>query len=429
MKKLGVFVCHCGINIARTVDVKRVAEVIGREPGVAVATDYPYMCSDPGQNLIKHEIREKGLDGVVVACCSPSLHKLTFMKVAASVGMNKFCLDIANIREQCSWVHEDREQATRKAISLVKSAVAKVALLEPLEEFHVGVTPEALVIGGGIAGIQTALDIANSGYKVHLVEREPSVGGHMAQLDKTFPTLDCSACILTPKMVDVGQHENIDLITYAEVEKIEGFVGNFKATVKLKDRHVDAEKCTGCDLCSNNCLVRYVPQKREISSVKDSLESDMLAFLDDTLDKHNKDKAALVQVLLDVNARFNYLPEDAVRYVSEVLEIPLAKAYQVATFYTAFSLTPRGKHIVKVCMGTACHAKGAPRVLDEIERRLGIKNGETTGDLRYSLETVNCLGCCALGPVVTIDETYYHADPQDVQSLFDKLEEDESANG
>ncbi|RKZ29132.1 NAD(P)H-dependent oxidoreductase subunit E [bacterium] len=155
----------------------------------------------------------------------------------------------------------------------------------------------------------------------------------------------------------------------------------------------------------------------------------MLAFLDDTLDKHNKDKAALVQVLLDVNARFNYLPEDAVRYVSEVLEIPLAKAYQVATFYTAFSLTPRGKHIVKVCMGTACHAKGAPRVLDEIERRLGIKNGETTGDLRYSLETVNCLGCCALGPVVTIDETYYHADPQDVQSLFDKLEEDESANG
>ena len=424
MKRVGVFICHCGVNIARTVDVKRVAEVIARERSVIVATDYSYMCSDPGQNIIKDNIKEHSLDRIVIACCSPTLHSQTFGRLISSAGLNKYCLEIANIREQCSWVHEDREKATRKAISLVKAAVAKARLLQPLEEFHVGVTHEALVIGAGIAGIQAALDIADAGFQVDLIERDSSVGGHMAQLDKTFPTLDCSACILTPKMVDVSQHGNINLLTYSEVESVEGFVGNFKVKVKVKDRHVDMEKCTGCDLCTQNCLVKYIPQRREIQSVKDRLEDNMLTFLDDIIDKHGAEKNALVQVLLDVNANYNYLPEDAVRYVSERLAVPVSKAYQVATFYTAFSLEPRGKHIVKVCMGTACHAKGAPRVLEEIERRLEISNGETTPDMRYSLETVNCLGCCALGPVVTIDETYYHAEPSDVIPLFDKFEKE-----
>jgi len=426
MKNIGVFICHCGINIARTVDIGRVVKAIADVPGVVCAKDYPYMCSEPGQSLIKDSISEYNLDRVVVACCSPSLHKLTFMGVVAAVGMNRYCLEIANIREQCSWVHEDREEATRKAISLVKSAVAKVEKLEPLTEFDVGVTPEALVIGGGIAGIQAALDIANSGFKVHLVERDSSVGGHMAQLDKTFPTLDCSACILTPKMVDISRHENINLLTYSEVESIEGFVGNFKAKIKLKDRHVDTEKCTGCDQCSDNCLVRYIPQKREIHSIKEQLEKENLVLLDDTIKRYNNDESALVQILLDINAELNYLPENALKYVSEALDVPLSKVFQVATFYTAFSLKPRGEHIVKICMGTACHAKGAPRVLEEIERRFRIKSGETTPDLKYTLETVNCLGCCALGPVVTIDDNYYHVDPSDVQQLFDSFEKEES---
>ncbi len=424
MKRVGVFISHCGVNIARTVDVKHVAEVISHERGVIVAADYSYMCSDPGQNMIKDSIKEHSLDRIVIACCSPTLHSQTFGRLIASAGLNKYCLEIANIREQCSWVHEDREKATRKAISLVKAAVAKARLLQPLEEFHVGVTREALVIGAGIAGIQAALDIADAGFQVDLIERDSSVGGHMAQLDKTFPTLDCSACILTPKMVDVSQHSNINLLTYSEVESVEGFVGNFKVKVKVKDRHVDMEKCTGCDLCTQNCLVKYIPQRREVQSVKARLEDNMLTFLDRTVDKYDGEKNALVQVLLDVNANYNYLPEDAVRYISEKLAVPVSKAYQVATFYTAFSLEPRGKHIVKVCMGTACHAKGAPRVLEEIERRLEIKNGETTPDMRYSLETVNCLGCCALGPVVTIDETYYHAEPSDVMPLFDKFEKE-----
>ena len=425
MKRVGVFICHCGVNIGRTVDVKHVAEVMSHEKGVVVASDYPYMCSDPGQNMIKDAIMEHSLDRIVIACCSPTLHSQTFGRLIDSAGLNRYCLEIANIREQCSWVHEDREKATGKAISLVKAAVAKARLLEPLDEFHVGVTHEALVIGAGIAGIQAALDIADAGFQVDLIERDSSVGGHMAQLDKTFPTLDCSACILTPKMVDVSQHGNINLLTYSEVESVDGFVGNFKVKVKVKDRHVDMEKCTGCDLCTQNCLVKYIPQRREMHSVEDRLEDDIKAFLDDTIDKYGTEKKALVQVLLDVNTHYNYLPENAVRYISEKLTVPVSKAYQVATFYTAFSLEPRGKHIVKVCMGTACHAKGAPRVLEEIERRLGIESGETTPDMRYSLETVNCLGCCALGPVVTIDDTYYHTEPSDVIPLFDKFEKEE----
>jgi heterodisulfide reductase subunit A len=251
--KVGVYICHCGINIAATVDIEEVRSYISTLPGVAVCRDYRYMCSDPGQELIKKDIKEYGLNRVVVASCSPRMHEPTFRVACEEAGLNPYCFEMANIREQCSWVHVDKEKATEKAESLVAAAVEKSLLLEPLKETEVDVTPTAMVIGGGIAGIQASLDIADSGFKVHLMEREPSIGGHMAQLDKTFPTLDCSACILTPKMVDAGSHPNIDLITYAEVEDVGGYVGNFNVKVKKKPRYIDEDKCTGCGLCAQAC--------------------------------------------------------------------------------------------------------------------------------------------------------------------------------
>jgi len=256
--KIGVYICHCGTNIAATVDVEEVAKFAGTLPDVAVSRAYVYMCSDPGQELIKKDILDAKLDRVVVASCSPRMHEITFRRACEEAGLNAYCMEMANIREQCSWVHSDKEQATKKAKELVASAVAKASLLQPLEPMRVGVTPSALVIGGGIAGIQSALDIADAGFPVYLVEKEPSVGGHMAQLDKTFPTLDCSACVLTPKMVDIAHHENVKLITYAEVESVEGYVGNFKVKVKKKPRYVDEEKCTGCAECANICPVKDV---------------------------------------------------------------------------------------------------------------------------------------------------------------------------
>ncbi|MFX1534025.1 MAG: 4Fe-4S binding protein [Promethearchaeota archaeon] len=251
--KIGVYICQCGINIAATVDVERVAEQIKSQPNVAVSRFYKYMCSDPGQKLIKKDIEAFKLDRVVVASCSPRMHEPTFRAVLEETGLNPYCFEMANIREQCSWVHTDKEKATVKSFELIKGAIARADLLEPLERKEVSVIPRALVVGGGIAGIQAALEIANSGFKVYLVERSPSLGGRMAQLDKTFPTLDCSACILTPKMVDVARHSNIELLTYSEIVDMEGYIGNFKVKVKKKPRYVDEEKCVGCGLCAEAC--------------------------------------------------------------------------------------------------------------------------------------------------------------------------------
>ena len=254
-KKTGVFVCHCGINIAGTVDVKNVAKQLAQHPDVEHAEDYVYMCSDPGQNLIIDAIKEKGLDKVVVACCSPTLHETTFRNAAKSAGINEFQCEIANIREQCSWVHKDMDKATDKATKMTRSAVERVQGNESLEPISIPVTRRALVIGGGIAGIQAALDMANSGYEVVLVERSPSIGGHMIQLSETFPTLDCSQCILTPKMVEVSKHPKIKLLTYSEVQDISGYVGNFKVKILKKPTYVDPEKCTLCDECTKVCPV------------------------------------------------------------------------------------------------------------------------------------------------------------------------------
>jgi heterodisulfide reductase subunit A len=263
MKRTGVFICHCGINIAGTVDVKRVAKELSKHPGVTHSEEYVYVCSDPGQNLITEAIKEKKLDNVVVACCSPTLHETTFRNTSKEAGLNEFQCEIANIREQCSWVHKDMEKATKKAIKITKSAVERVRRNESLEPISIPVTRRALVIGGGIAGIQSALDLANSGYEVVLVERSPSIGGHMIQLSETFPTLDCSQCILTPKMVEVSKHPKIKLLTYSEVQEISGYVGNFKVKILKKPTYVDPDKCTLCDECTKVCPV-VVPNEFDI---------------------------------------------------------------------------------------------------------------------------------------------------------------------
>ncbi len=261
MQRIGVFICHCGTNIAATVDVKAVAEALAAEPGVVIANDYPYMCSASGQDMIKRAIKEHRLTGMVVCSCSPRMHEGTFRKTAQAAGLNPYMVEIANIREQCSWVHKNKDEATKKAIVLGRAAVAKVNLNAPLTPGEIPVTKRALVIGGGIAGIQTALDIADAGFEVDIVEKKPTIGGKMAQLDKTFPTLDCSACILTPRMVEAGQNEKIRIYSYSEVEAVSGFVGNFTVKIRKKARFVDVDKCTGCGLCSEKCPVKNVPDE------------------------------------------------------------------------------------------------------------------------------------------------------------------------
>jgi len=256
MSRIGVFICHCGTNIGGVVNVPEVVEAAKRMPLVAHAEENKYTCSEVGQASIRDAIKEQRLDRVVIASCSPRMHENTFRKTVAAAGLNPYLLEMANLREHCSWVHSDSKDATAKAIDLVSMAVAKVARHESLFPKQVGLTKRALVIGGGITGIQAALDIASAGHEVVLVEKEPSIGGRMAQLDKTFPTLDCSACILTPKMVDVSQHPNITLLTYSEVKEVRGFVGNFEVDILKKAKLVDYVKCTGCGTCWQVCPER-----------------------------------------------------------------------------------------------------------------------------------------------------------------------------
>lgn len=261
MQRVGVFVCWCGSNIAGTVDVKAVAKALENEPGVVFSTDYQYMCSQAGQNLIKEAVAKHRLTGIVICSCSPRMHEATFRKTAQAAGINPYMVEIANIREQCSWVHKNMLSGTEKAVVLGRAAVAKVNLNAPLMPGETPVTKRALVIGGGIAGIQTALDIAEAGFPVDIVEKKPTIGGKMAQLDKTFPTLDCAACILTPKMVDAAQHENIRIFSYSELAEVKGFVGNFDVTIKKKARYVREDICTGCGLCTEKCPVKNVPNE------------------------------------------------------------------------------------------------------------------------------------------------------------------------
>jgi heterodisulfide reductase subunit A len=262
--RVGVYICHCGHNILGTVDVPAVVEYARSLPNVVQAREFQFMCSDPGQEFIKEDIAEYGLNRVVVASCSPLMHERTFRRAVAEAGMNPYLFDMANIREQVSWVHTDKAEATAKAKALVAGAVYRVAEQEELFPEEVPVTPAVLVVGAGIAGIQAALDCADAEKKVYLVEKSPSVGGHMALFDKTFPTLDCAACILTPKMVDVGIHPNIELLTYSEVEKVDGYIGNFTATIRKKARHVDLELCNACGDCIEACPAIMYPDLKVV---------------------------------------------------------------------------------------------------------------------------------------------------------------------
>ena len=260
-EKIGVYVCHCGTNIAGTVDVADVTQWAAerlKHRGVVIARDYKFMCSSLGQELVEKDIKELGLTRVVVAACSPHLHENTFRTACARAGLNPYLCELASIREQVSWVHTDKAAATAKAKAVISGAVERVIQNEPLEPLHVPIHEATLVVGGGIAGIQTALEIADAGFPVYLVEREPSIGGHMAQFDKTFPTLDCSACILTPKMVSAGTHPKITLMTWSEVMKVDGYVGNFVVTIRQKARYVKTDLCTGCGICEQKCPKKVI---------------------------------------------------------------------------------------------------------------------------------------------------------------------------
>jgi heterodisulfide reductase subunit A len=263
-EKVGVYICHCGTNIAGKVAVEEVAQWAGEQPNVEIARNYKFMCSSLGQELIEEDIKQKGLTRVVVAACSPHMHEKTFRMACQRAGLNSFLFEMANIREHDSWITNDRDAATKKAKALVRGAIDRVVHHQPLEPIPVEINPSTLIVGGGIAGISAALELAEAGYHVYLVEREPSIGGHMAQLDKTFPTLDCSACILTPKMVDVGQHDNITLLSYSEVEEVEGYLGNFTVTVRKKARYVNEELCTGCGICMEKCPKKVVDDIFEV---------------------------------------------------------------------------------------------------------------------------------------------------------------------
>lgn len=254
--KIGYYICHCGTNIASVIDVDAVAKYISKLPNVVVSRNYKYMCSDPGQKLIEDDIAKYQLNRIVVAACSPLLHETTFRNATRKGGLNPFYFQMVNVREHNAWVHSDREQATRKAIELSRAAVERVSLHKPLEIRKLPINPNVLIVGGGIAGIHAALVLANAGKHVYLVEREPTIGGHMAKFDKTFPTLDCAACVLTPKMAAVGKHPNITLWTYSDVVKVDGYVGNYKVTVRRRPRYVIEELCTGCLECIDACIYK-----------------------------------------------------------------------------------------------------------------------------------------------------------------------------
>ena len=262
-ERVGVYVCHCGTNISSMVDVVEVRDWAAqrlKDRGVVIARDNKFMCSSLGQELIERDIKELGLTRVVVAACSPHLHEQTFRGAAKRAGLNPYLTELVSIREQVSWVHTDKGAATDKAKAVVSGGVERVIENQPLEPLRVPINPATLVVGGGIAGIQAATEIADAGYPVFLVEREPSIGGHMSQFDKTFPTLDCAACILTPKMVTAGRHPNIKLLTYSEVENVSGYVGNFTVTIRQKARYVNTELCTGCGICQEKCPKKVVDE-------------------------------------------------------------------------------------------------------------------------------------------------------------------------
>ena len=284
-----------------------------------------------------------------------------------------------------------------------------------------------MVLGAGVAGIQASLDLADMGYKVYLVEDKPSIGGAMAQLDKTFPTNDCAMCLLSPKLVDTARHPNIEIITNSQLHKLDGKAGNFTVTIDKRPRYIDEEKCTGCGTCTNNCPVHNIAHFEDVDELgKVQLSEEDQQVVQQILAGHEAERAAVISVLQDINARYRYLPEDILRHVARALDIPLSRVYSIATFYNSFSLVPRGKYVVRVCMGTACHVKGGYQILQALERMLKIASGGTTEDKLFSLEDVRCLGCCGLAPVITINEDLYGSVTQIKLGKILKRYQDES---
>jgi NADH:ubiquinone oxidoreductase subunit E/NAD-dependent dihydropyrimidine dehydrogenase PreA subunit len=281
---------------------------------------------------------------------------------------------------------------------------------------------KVMVVGAGIAGVQAALDLANAGYYVHLVEKKSAIGGVMAQLDKTFPTNDCSMCIISPKLVEAGRHLNIDLLTYTEVEGIRGEPGNFEVDIVKRARGVDLSKCTGCGVCLDACPVRYEvqlpPEAERAARTAYAAATDEEAVTK-IINTHRDEPGNLLPILLDINRKFNWLPRCSLEHVSDELRMPLAEIIRVASFYNAFSLVPRGKNIISLCMGTGCFVKGSPRLLDRLERELGIKHGQTTEDFMFSLEMVRCIGCCALAPAMRVaGDTFGRLTPSMVPKIL-----------
>jgi len=271
----------------------------------------------------------------------------------------------------------------------------------------------ALVMGGGVGGMQAALDLAESGIKVYLVDTKPSIGGVMAQLDKTFPTNDCAMCTMAPRLVQIGRHKDIEIITLADVQSIEGKPGNFTVTLKKRPRFVNEDKCTGCGTCVTNCPVRnqiYLDGTEKMEVELGVEDSERLGKI---ITEYKEKENLLLPLLQRINLTYNYLPEKALRYVSRELDIPLSLIYRLATFYNAFSLKPRGEHVIRVCMGTACYVKGGEKILEAFERKLDIKVGEVTKDLKFSLDTVSCIGCCGQSPGVVVGDDVYGYMKQD----------------
>jgi len=382
MTKIGVFICWCGENIARTVDVEKVTQVIAQLPGVVHSEHYKYMCSDPGQNKIKDAIRAYKLDGVVVAACSPHMHESTFRNACAEAGLNPYLCEMANIREHCSWVHDDKEKATEKAIDLVKVMVNKVRRNSKLFPIKVPIEKTALVIGGGIAGIQSAIDIANAGHKVILVEKEPSIGGHMSQLSETFPTLDCSQCILTPRMVECFKHPNITVYTYSEVENVDGYVGNFNVKIRQKAKYVDHKTCTGCGDCWNKCPQKKIPNSFEMNlGMRTAIYIPFPQAVPNkpVIDKENcikltKDKCGICEKICPPKS-INYQDKD------KIIEVKVG-AIVAATGFTLYSIE---KHPTEdVLKGYGEYGYGIyPDVIDGLQfERLASASGPTSGEIR-----------------------------------------------
>ena len=370
-KRIGVFICHCGVNIAGVVDVEKVAQEMASYPDVAFSTNYVYMCSEPGQAKILEMVKENDLNSIIVAACSPTLHEMTFRNAAQLVGINAYQVEIANIREQCSWVHRDKERATRKALDIIKTVVEKLRLDQALNPIKCPVNKKLLVIGAGISGLQAALDVAQKGHRVILVEREPSPGGHMAELSKTFMTFENAAELLSIKTMEVYNNRRIELFTYAEVESLEGYVGNFTVTIKKKAPLVRWDRCDGCGICIEKCPVTVSPEshypygKTHAIYLTARSEIPKKAVIDKTLCQHFKDKCDACQ---------KACPKDAIFFQQR--EVKLEREVGAIIVATGFDTYPKKK--IEEYTGGQC-----PDVVDGLQfERLLLECDNNGGILR-----------------------------------------------